>query len=61
MEVAEDSEGQCSEIREIEAAHSFQKEGAVVEAVIFFVGQSENKTAEQEEEDDGLMAGDEEP
>jgi hypothetical protein len=61
VEIAEDSEGQCSEIREIDAAHSFQNKGAVVEAAVFFVGEGEDQTAKQEEEDDGRMSGHEEP
>ena len=60
VEVAEDSEGECSKVREIDAADSLQEERAVVEAASFFVGQGKDKAAEQEEEDDGLMSGSEE-
>jgi hypothetical protein len=60
VEVAEDSEGEGSEVREIDAADSLQEERTVIEAASFFVGQGEDKAAEQKEEDDGLMAGDEE-
>ena len=61
VEVAEDGEGQCAKIGEIDAAESFQEEGAVVEGVAVFVGEGEDEAAEQEEKNDGLMAGDEEP
>jgi len=60
VKVAEDGEGQGSEIRQIDAADSFQEKRTVVEAAIFFVGQGEDKATEQEEEDDGLMSGSEE-
>jgi hypothetical protein len=60
MHVAEDGEGQGCEIGQIDAANPFQEEGAVVEAVIFFVRQGEDKTAEKEEENNCLMPGDEE-
>jgi hypothetical protein len=60
VEVAEDSEGECSKVRKIDAADSFQEERTVVEAASFFVRQGEDKSAQQEEEDDGLMSGEEE-
>ena len=61
MQVAEYGEGEGSKIRQVDAADPFQEEAAVVEAASFFVWKGEDKTAEQEEENDGLMSGDEQP
>lgn len=50
-----------SEIRQVYAADSLYEEGTIVEAIVFLVGKGEDKAAEKKEENDGLVAGDEEP
>ena len=61
VEIAKDGEDQCAEIREIDAADSLEQKGAVAGASRLFAGESEDKPAEEKEENDGLMARDEEP
>jgi hypothetical protein len=60
VEVAENRQRQSPEVRQIDATYPLQEEGAVIEAVFLLVGKGEDESAEQKEEDDGLMASDEE-
>ena len=60
MKIAKDGERKGYEVRKIDAADALNKKGTVVEVVCLLIGEGENETTEQEEEDDSLMAGNQE-